>query len=496
MKKTNYLLSIGLSVTMFLNPLLFARPLLVNSDIEVIPGPSSGGYTGADGKFRCMWGCGEQTSPNGEGWGYGKGSGKGDSPDIDRSTGRGNESGNSGDGPNSGGGGEKGKESRKGGSGSMDPYIGRERQERTQDPEEAWKVYREQVNLFNDKWMAELSQKYQAQNKEFTANSELVNEWSKSKIPEIKINPNSNGDIGQLIDQSLPPQLDGYQYLSKNKNEFGPLLDYQYQSSHKDELNKIRLQHANIDPKTPQAYYAYKAGLESLKEADDAYSENLEGVGNFFKTASGVLFDIATDINPISGLSKDLYRVFSGKDPFSGEVLSPLERLLSGGFALVAMGTLGQSAVFEAGLRRFGSFVKASANDIVGTTKLLEAAGAKFPNLRKTVEFLKKNGLDKEDRGKVIRSFSGDTKVVTLSKDTTVYRYSNGGSSKARGRWLTPERVKDPKVELALPGDGPFMEHTWTIPEGTEVVEGLIAPQFNQLGGGKQIFIPDDGVLR
>jgi hypothetical protein len=87
-------------------------------------------------------------------------------------------------------------------------------------------------------------------------------------------------------------------------------------------------------------------------------------------------------------------------------------------------------------------------------------------------------------------AFGPDAKVTTLKRATTVYRYYSGTPQSSR--WYTPYQVDNPVAELALP-PGNTAEHmdTVTLPRGTRIIEGTVAPQWDwgQPGGGYQYYV-------
>ncbi len=42
----------------------------------------------------------------------------------------------------------------------------------------------------------------------------------------------------------------------------------------------------------------------------------------------------------------------------------------------------------------------------------------------------------------------------------------------------------------------PYQVKEWTIPKGQKIIEGLANPQFGKQGGGYQIYIPNNEVLK
>jgi hypothetical protein len=91
----------------------------------------------------------------------------------------------------------------------------------------------------------------------------------------------------------------------------------------------------------------------------------------------------------------------------------------------------------------------------------------------------------------VLDAFGSDAKVTELPEDTKAFRYS-GGDSKPSGRWFTPNPTENPARDLALPpwNTAEKMDEV-TLPKGTWVVEGTVAPQpqWGQPGGGYQYYV-------
>ena len=96
----------------------------------------------------------------------------------------------------------------------------------------------------------------------------------------------------------------------------------------------------------------------------------------------------------------------------------------------------------------------------------------------------------------VKEAFGNDVKVSILKKDTVVYRY-HGGTSSGKSYWYTPNQTNNPAADLALP-QGNTYEYmdTYIIPKGTTIIEGTVAPNFGQPGGGYQFYVPDPNVVK
>jgi hypothetical protein len=109
--------------------------------------------------------------------------------------------------------------------------------------------------------------------------------------------------------------------------------------------------------------------------------------------------------------------------------------------------------------------------------------------LWKVDNFISSN-VPKQFQTQVRNAFGSDIKVTTLKQDTTVYRYY-GGDSAPSSYWVTPTKVSDPISKLALPpGNSAQYVNSIILKKGTTVLEGTVAPNFGQLGGGYQYYVP------
>ena len=106
-----------------------------------------------------------------------------------------------------------------------------------------------------------------------------------------------------------------------------------------------------------------------------------------------------------------------------------------------------------------------------------------------------KNNVNPEFQSNVKNAFCPDAKVTTLTQDKTVYRY-HGGTSTGTSYWYTPNQTANPAADLALPPGNTYQYmDTYIIPKGTTIIEGTVAPNFGQPGGGYQYFVPDPSVI-
>ena len=109
----------------------------------------------------------------------------------------------------------------------------------------------------------------------------------------------------------------------------------------------------------------------------------------------------------------------------------------------------------------------------------------------RSVDNFIKDNIPPQYQIQVKSAFGPDVKVTTLTQDTTVYRYY-GGDSAASSYWVTPNKVANPISELALPpGNTAQYVDTIVLPKGTTILEGTVAPNFGQPGGGYQFYVPN-----
>ncbi|MCL2493138.1 MAG: TNT domain-containing protein, partial [Clostridiales bacterium] len=115
---------------------------------------------------------------------------------------------------------------------------------------------------------------------------------------------------------------------------------------------------------------------------------------------------------------------------------------------------------------------------------------AKINRLLEVDKFLDEY-VPKQYQNQIKSAFEDDIKVTTLDEDKVVYRYY-GGKAGASSYWVSPTKVKDPIADLALPpGNTAENMDQVILPKGTKVLEGTVAPNFGQPGGGYQYYVPD-----
>ncbi|MBQ2931644.1 MAG: minor capsid protein [Clostridia bacterium] len=145
-----------------------------------------------------------------------------------------------------------------------------------------------------------------------------------------------------------------------------------------------------------------------------------------------------------------------------------------------------------------GNVLKPAAkigDDAAETVKDIGSANSANKNLTKdvgaVVDNYLKNNVNPHFRKNVKEAFESDAKVTVLKQDTIVYRY-HGGVSSSNGHWYTPNQTSNPASDLALPPGNTYRhKDIFIVPKGTTILEGTVAPNFGQSGGGYQFYISD-----
>lgn len=148
-----------------------------------------------------------------------------------------------------------------------------------------------------------------------------------------------------------------------------------YVSAHAKELDDLRKRLVESSAKGPQQWEAKRAASKTIREADNAYLENKNELGDILKDAGKLLVDIATDIIPFTSIPKDAYRLLVGKDPVTGATLSGFERALAGGFMAGAILTVGASNTLKFEIQTTKALVNATEAEFRMAEKLTEVIG-------------------------------------------------------------------------------------------------------------------------
>ncbi len=216
--------------------------------------------------------------------------------------------------------------------------------------------------------------------------------------------------------------------------------------------------------------------LESLQNAKDAANAIYE-TGKALATGEITVNDLISAMgqNVWDGLSGDLRYLINNYDLFDPDLELTDEQLT------------------ELAHRTAGAY-----EETVGLAAMLNGSvksAKSIMNARKVDNFINSN-VPASFRDDVRKAFTSDAKVTTLTKDLTVYRYYGNGAN-PKSFWVTPYQYSDPISKLALPPVNSVGNMaTYTIPKGTTILEGTVARNFEQLGGGYQIYIPDPSLLK
>jgi hypothetical protein len=266
--------------------------------------------------------------------------------------------------------------------------------------------------------------------------------------------------------------------------------------------NEVREQIKSMD-RYETRHEIVEYASESLRVAREYYLQEQIDLGKMFSNVSDELLDLATSLTPGISWGRDIYESISGKDLHSDEVLGPFSRSMAIlGAVTIGFGSKGPVIarkgvyVFEKLATRFNRFKEASKFDEV--RKIVQQKT--LSQLKEVYAFFRKHKFWQERDDKFVsfsNAFMKDYKIGVLTEDMKAYRYYDPKFSQPRGQWLTRYHVKNPEMELALEHPGNYIPHEWTIPKGTEVMQGTIAPNFNgKPGGAWQIFVSDKDVLR
>ena len=98
--------------------------------------------------------------------------------------------------------------------------------------------------------------------------------------------------------------------------------------------------------------------------------------------------------------------------------------------------------------------------------------------------------VDKEYH-KIVRDGFGDDAIVSVTKRNIKVRRYYGGTSKAKGYWITPYKYRNKISALALdPAKNAATNVAeFTLKKGTYIIEGKVVPLNGQFGGGYQYYV-------
>lgn len=129
----------------------------------------------------------------------------------------------------------------------------------------------------------------------------------------------------------------------------------------------------------------------------------------------------------------------------------------------------------------------------LGKATLVADDAAKYAGVRELSATLKAAGVGRAERVTTIQSFEAGTIAArNAGADESLMR-TWGGSSPEVGKWFSrTDHGSDARRSLALPPWNTAEHLTeFGVRPGTRYFEGTAARQFEQLGGGNQIYVPD-----
>lgn len=237
-------------------------------------------------------------------------------------------------------------------------------------------------------------------------------------------------------------------------------------------------------------------GFYTTAEALAVIAQNPQFLDRVSTSIMDTLTDPSQFIHHAKDSFKEYYRVLAyGSEFEQGEAVGTLASSIV--MSMTGTPHLAQELAARGALKGLGKKLVAHVLETPSLAGISVHQGATFSTLRDCVSYLKAGEkIDKLERRNILKAFTAETRMTRFPSDTTAYRYYTPGKSHARGHWLTLEPVAHPQKDLALPHAGPYELTTWTIPSGTEAIDGLVAPEFGQAGGARQIFIRDKEVLR
>lgn len=205
------------------------------------------------------------------------------------------------------------------------------------------------------------------------------------------------------------------------------------------------------------------------------------------------ILKIGVSFSPLGWL-EDIYGASTGRDVWDNHELTSLEY----GIAVVSASTFGFGGKVVKAATVFQKLAKKADKLPAGIF-----ARKQISEIKDTLIFFKKHSFWKQNDQKFadfVTSFEmKSTKTTVLTEDKVVYRYYNvdpANPTNPRAKWTTTHLYNDPEQALSLKDPGDYISKTWVIPKGTEVLEGIAAPKFGKAGGGYQIFVPNENVLK
>lgn len=253
--------------------------------------------------------------------------------------------------------------------------------------------------------------------------------------------------------------------------------------------------------RTKDAYVRFSASKAIIDAAGDSLNTSVEYFleerfeeANIAGDIADGLLDLATSLTPGISWGRDLYEAISGKDLHSNEDLDKFSRSM----AILGSISFGFASKPAVAIRVFEKLTK-NADILIDVRRLL--FDKPISELKTTVSFFKRykiyGGKTDKEAVSVANAFLKDARTRVLDQDLKVIRYYPADAKSARGAWVTIQEHSDPHEALALFHIKPVLKAEFVIPKGTEVLEGIAAPQLIgkdkwRMGGGHQILLDPD----
>ena len=138
-----------------------------------------------------------------------------------------------------------------------------------------------------------------------------------------------------------------------------------------------------------------------------------------------------------------------------------------------------------------------AAAGIFGRSNITYHRNVAASHIKQARTLLTQAGVPRQARNEIINSFEHETfRLVTTSKEMSVYRTFDDFDAGLRGRYVSENVLTNQTqriTKLALPGNSATRLGGVSIPKGSIVFEGKIAPQYDfspaMVGGEKQLFL-------
>ena len=189
------------------------------------------------------------------------------------------------------------------------------------------------------------------------------------------------------------------------------------------------------------------------------------------------------------GLAVGLFVASLAVTFLSGGTLAPL--MISFGVGVAASTAMGGAVAWASGGNvSDGLFNGFTEGVFWGGIFSFVGAGVNAIKRIPAYRFLRANGQTPTQTRQALRAFRGIPEVTTLQEDTIVYRVYGEGS-RMLGHWISPNNYGNAaRSMLSLPPwNSSINTYTTVLTSGTQVLSGIAAPLFGQMGGGIQWWV-------